>query len=214
MFELIAFYTSFLPETKQVRTFATLLETIDDESDRRLCLIIAKNAKLNLSAILSMVIENIRLNKTGYQLLNAKSIPFANFGHFAADNRNVIGERFGNTDFGDSKSKIATLLSNTVTEDDLRKINALDWLLLDGDNPQYLELLWQSNALIRNFLLEQKIDLAWETFNKLPSNIINESYHEWKSSLNFDYGFDIENVIREYLCHSAYFEASETFKKW
>nr|XP_027200946.1 nuclear pore complex protein Nup107-like [Dermatophagoides pteronyssinus] len=209
--ELIAFYTSFLPETKQVRTFATLLETIDDESDRRLCLIIAKNAKLNLSAILSMVIENIRLNKTGYQLLNAKSIPFANFGHFQSDNMKNIDER---SVVDESKSKIAKLLSNTVTEDDIRKINSLDWLLLDGDNPQYLELLWQANALIRNFLLEQKIDLAFETFNKLPSNIINESYNEWKLSLNFDYGFDIENVIREYLCHSSYFEANEAFKKW
>ena len=212
--ELIAFYTSFLPETKQVRTFATLLETIDDESDRRLCLIIAKNAKLNISAILTLVIENIRLNRTGYQLMNARLIPFANFGHLAADNnmRNNNGSVIGSVD--GTKSKMATLLSNTVTENDIRKIYALDWLLLDGDSPQYLELLWQANALIRNFLLEQKIDLAFETYNKLPSNIVNESYQEWKSSNNFDCGFDIENVIREYLCHSSYFDASEAFKKW
>ena len=211
---MIAFYTSFLPETKQVRTFATLLETIDDESDRRLCLIIAKNAKLNISAILTLVIENIRLNRTGYQLMNARLIPFANFGHLAADNnmRNNNGSVIGSVD--GTKSKMATLLSNTVTENDIRKIYALDWLLLDGDSPQYLELLWQANALIRNFLLEQKIDLAFETYNKLPSNIVNESYQEWKSSNNFDCGFDIENVIREYLCHSSYFDASEAFKKW
>ena len=107
-----------------------------------------------------------------------------------------------------------TTMSGRRIRNDIRKIYALDWLLLDGDSPQYLELLWQANALIRNFLLEQKIDLACETYNKLPSNIVNESYQEWKSSNNFDCGFDIENVIREYLCHSSYFDASEAFKKW
>lgn len=202
--ELIAFYTTFLPQTRQVQTFGTLLETIDEESDRRLCLIIAKNAKLNISAILSLVVENIRLNKTGYQLMVSKVVPYANFGTLVATKDQLRSNKNTNNKVG--------LLSTAISEDDKRKINALDWLLLDGDNPQYLELLWQANALIRTFLLEQKIDQALETHSKLPSDIVIRVNKEYKLLLNYD--FEIEAIIREYLSHSAYFEASEAFKKW
>lgn len=204
--ELIAFYTTFLPETRQVRTFGTLLETIDEESDRRLCLIIAKNAKLNISAILSLVVENIRLNKTGYQLMASKVIPYANFGTLAATTTKDQLRSNKNT-----YNKVG-LLSTAISEDDIRKINSLDWLLLDGDNQQYLELLWQANALIRTFLLEQKIDQALETHSKLPSDIVIRVNKEYKLLASYD--FEIEAIIREYLSHSAYFEASEAFKKW
>ncbi|KAF7492808.1 Nuclear pore complex protein [Sarcoptes scabiei] len=203
--ELTAFYSKFLPESKQIEMFATLLETIDNDSDRRLCLITAKSNLLNIPAILSLVVENIRLEKTGYQSTLLRSVPFANFG--AASIENSVNRY-------KEENSHNHLLLNAVTDSDLKKINALDWFLLDRDFSQNLELLWNANAMIRSFMLQRKIDQAINVKAKLPSAIINQAYQEWKSSNKEDYGFEIENLFREYLCHMAYFEANEAFEKW
>lgn len=192
--ELVAFYTAYLPEVEQVKMFAALLETIDNVEDRKLCVVIAKNAKLNLPAILSLVVENIRLGKTGYQRISTKAV-YANFGHLAN---------------ADRKSNLLP----AVTSDDMRKISALEWLLLDDESPQYMELLWQANSLIRAFLLEQKTELAKSTFDGLPGDIVNRAYHEWKRSSQHSSNLDVENVVREYFCHKAYFDAQQSFIKW
>lgn len=186
--ELVAFYTAFLPERKQARAFATLLELVDDITDRQLCVSIAKNAKLNLPAITSLVVENIRSNKLSYQSFIPK-VP----------------------QVGKFKSQHLELTAKG-TDLDNRKIHALDWLLLDEDEPQYVELLWQANALIRSFLMEQKCEQAVETFQKLPSDIVECAFEQWNTE--HEHNFDFENVIREYLCNKAYFEACHSFEKW
>ena len=58
--ELVAFYTSRLPKANQITTFAKLLEGIEDENDRKLCIVLAKNANLDISSITATVVDNVR----------------------------------------------------------------------------------------------------------------------------------------------------------
>lgn len=62
-------------------------------------------------------------------------------------------------------------LKGTVTETDFEKINALDWLIFYQSQRE--EALWQTNALIRYFLTNEKIDAARKAFNKVRSLVIN-----------------------------------------
>lgn len=59
-----------------------------------------------------------------------------------------------------------TDLKGTITDADMEKINALDWLIFYQSQRE--EALWQTNALIRYFLTNEKIDAARKAFNKVP----------------------------------------------
>lgn len=197
LIELVAFYALFLPEERQVTTFASLLESIDNEADRKLCILVAKQSKLNLSAILPLVVENVRTGNTSYQT------------------KTLSGQEQGKS----SLLKQQVQLTSTVTEEDLRKISSLDWLVLDEESPQLMELLWQSNALLRSFLLDRKLDQAKQTFAMLPGDIVNGAYQEWKVAYQMKgnsvvASLDIDNVVREYICFKTFFEANESFQKW
>lgn len=56
-------------------------------------------------------------------------------------------------------------LKGTLTDTDIDKINALDWLIFYPSQRE--EALWQTNALIRYFLANEKIDAARKAFNKV-----------------------------------------------
>lgn len=59
----------------------------------------------------------------------------------------------------------STDLKGTITEADMEKINALDWLIFYQSQRE--EALWQTDALIRFFLMNEKIDAARKAFNKV-----------------------------------------------
>lgn len=59
-------------------------------------------------------------------------------------------------------------LKGAITEDDLEKINALDWVIFYQSQRE--EALWQANALIRYFLSNEKIDAARKALNKVIAN--------------------------------------------
>lgn len=58
-------------------------------------------------------------------------------------------------------------LKGTITDADIEKINALDWLIFYQGQRE--EALWQTNALIRYFLTNEKTDAARKAFNKVES---------------------------------------------
>lgn len=58
-------------------------------------------------------------------------------------------------------------LKGELTEADLEKINALDWLTFYPSQRE--EALWQTNALIRFFLTNGKLDAARKAFNKVSN---------------------------------------------
>ena len=201
LIELVAFYSLYLPEHRQVKMYATLLENIIDDSDRKICILVAKQMKLNLHAILTMVVENVRFGNYSYQTKMPKR---------EIENLEKSSVHQANQ-----------LMTTSVTEEDIRKISTLRWLTLDEDSPQYMELLWQGNAMVRSFLLERKLDQAKETFDLLPSDIVDRAFQDWKQAHSNDTNdqssiasLDIDNVAREYFCNQTFFEANELFQKW
>lgn len=48
---------------------------------------------------------------------------------------------------------------------DLEKVSAVDWLVVYPE--QRFDLLWQANAIMRQFLGGGKLELARKTFNKV-----------------------------------------------
>ncbi|RXM98795.1 Nuclear pore complex protein Nup107 [Acipenser ruthenus] len=104
-------------------------------------------------------------------------------------------------------------LDSGTSEDDLRKIDVIDWLVFDPS--QRAEALKQSNAIMRKFLGSKKHEAAKEVFAKIPEDSMREIYKQWEAQ-----GMDIplpaedQNAIREHLCIRAYLEAHEAFNEW
>ena len=176
--ELVAFYTSKLPKVNQITTFAKLLEGIEDENDRKMCIFLAKNANLDITSITATVVDNLRTKPE------------------------------------DERLELSNDLLNVTTIEDKKKINSLDWLLF-SEVQQWAEALKQSNSLMRAFLLMRKVDAMRDTFNKLPEDIIDSLYKQWRLTTGkSELCADDVNAVREYLCHKAYIQANEAFTDW
>ncbi|XP_041370444.1 nuclear pore complex protein Nup107-like [Gigantopelta aegis] len=99
----------------------------------------------------------------------------------------------------------------TVSEEDRKKIEAIDWLVFDPT--QRAEAMKQANAVMRSFIALKKHLAAREVFEKLPADsvdLIMRYSHQQKGSV----GSSDENAIREYLCIRAYLDAVESFNSW
>lgn len=104
-------------------------------------------------------------------------------------------------------------LDVTVTEEDKKKIAAIDWLVFD--TAQRAEAMKQANAVMRTFIAVQKLTAAREVFNKLPVDSIDIIYRNWHLQTGTDeLSADDENAIREYLCTKAYLDAMDGFNEW
>ncbi|XP_076635424.1 nuclear pore complex protein Nup107 [Colletes latitarsis] len=113
-----------------------------------------------------------------------------------------------------------TDLKGTITDADMEKINALDWLIFYQSQRE--EVLWQTNALIRYFLTNEKIDAARKAFNKIPADSIESVMAEYPTMEGTITNLTITNnlskrassSIREYLCYKTYLDAQEGFAEW
>ncbi|XP_066579929.1 nuclear pore complex protein Nup107 isoform X2 [Amia ocellicauda] len=104
-------------------------------------------------------------------------------------------------------------LDTGTSEEDLRKIDVIDWLVFDPS--QRAEALKQSNAIMRKFLGSKKHDAAKEVFAKIPLDSMREIYRQWEElGLGTPLPAEDENAIREHLCIRAYLEAHEAFNEW
>ncbi|KAK5644650.1 hypothetical protein RI129_005950 [Pyrocoelia pectoralis] len=97
-------------------------------------------------------------------------------------------------------------LQQKVTDIDLFKISAIDWLLIS--NLTKLDAIEQTNALVFSFLTLKKLDAAQLAFNKIPSNIVDEVLSE--SELIPEIG----QILKEYLSYRTYLDAEEAFNDW
>lgn len=61
-------------------------------------------------------------------------------------------------------------LKSAIIDADMEKINALDWVIFYQSQRE--EALWQTNALIRYFLTNEKLDAARKAFNKVKIYLI------------------------------------------
>ena len=139
--QMVTRYCSFLPKKSQIEMMSKLMSEIENPSKRKMILIEAKAANLDINEITTNLVNSLRTK---------------------------LPER----------EALSELVSHT-TEEDKKKINALDWLLMEESDfitCQYEEALKQANALMRIFLLMRKIEAAFETFKKLPIDIIDKVY--------------------------------------
>lgn len=93
---------------------------------------------------------------------------------------------------------------------DIKKISALEWLTFYPD--QRGELLWQSNAMIRNFLAENNVEAAKKAFTVIPADTIQILVNNFGGKNNLP--TKIECSIKEYLCHQTYLAAIEGHNDW
>lgn len=86
-------------------------------------------------------------------------------------------------------------LSAEITEEDRRKISALEWVVLYPS--QRAEALWQTNALIRTFLALGKIQAARLAFNQV-SDTFFKSNRAWKMSILLHLSLNL--TFRAFIC--------------
>lgn len=100
------------------------------------------------------------------------------------------------------------LLRGEATEEDLAKIEALDWLVVYPS--QYSEALWQANALVRQFIASGKLDAARAAFGKLPTQTVNiilqDQLKEYPDIDDLDASMSPRHrsAVREYLSLKLY----------
>jgi len=183
--ELIATYVSNLPENNQIANYAKLLAKITDKDKRELCIKYGKEANLDIELITKTVVENIRVEGLNLDL----------------DEEELS--------LNTSIQRVGTL----TNEEDLKKIDALDWLFFS--QIQYIELLLQSNALMRYFILRGKVEAAKTVFLKLPVDLIDGIHKEWAKLHSDDHlPAEVKDNGKEYLCFKTYFSAIEAIDNW
>ena len=97
---------------------------------------------------------------------------------------------------------------NDDEETEMRKINALDWLLYDPK--QMDEAIERDNGLLRRLKATGKDELALQAFEKIPSkagDIVIEAYED-------DLDEKQKLILKEHLSWTAYFSAKEAFDRW
>lgn len=105
------------------------------------------------------------------------------------------------------------VVDSGISEEDRRKIDAVDWLVLGV--AQRAEALKQANAVMRTFIALKKIDAARAMFEKLPPGSIDVIHKTWLQQTGTTVlPVEDRNAIREYLCIKAYLDAMDSFTDW
>ncbi|XP_071089771.1 nuclear pore complex protein Nup107-like [Haliotis cracherodii] len=113
----------------------------------------------------------------------------------------------------DVKVKADMPVETAVSEEDRKKIEAIDWLVFDQS--QRSEAVKQANAVMRSFIAVKKHVAAREVFDKLPADSVDVIYRIWLSKTGSTSLLSSEeNAIREYMCIKAYLDAIESFNDW
>ncbi|XP_056006314.1 nuclear pore complex protein Nup107-like isoform X1 [Ostrea edulis] len=125
----------------------------------------------------------------------------------------TVVENIRNKSGGGLPATTDVSLDVTVTEEDKKRITAIDWLVFDS--AQRAEAIKQANAVMRAFIAVQKLTAAREVFDKLPMDSIDIIYRNWHVQTgNDDLPVDDENAIREYLCIKSCMDAMDSFNDW
>lgn len=195
LIESVAHYTTFLPRDNQIVSFARLLATIDDRDERKHCLKIAKESKLEIDEITQTVVEIIM-----------------------AEN-NIASESFSSS-FNTSHHHHQYSLpphygpeSNKITASDKRKIDALDYLLyLESKN--YVAILHHGNILLRHFAIQKKLEAVKEGMFKLPRDLTECVQNQWRLHTNNEITLSLSNNIRELDGFRCLLEAHDELSQW
>lgn len=179
---LVAFYTSAVPSDMQINLYARFLEQIDDNN---------KNDDRKESQIedRKLALEEAHANRL--------------------DIHKIVSHMVQNVCLS-QRSDSTKAPTGTVSADDKKKISALEWLTFHSE--QFSELLWFANALIRNFLGENKIASIRKIFKIIPQNVVQRVQENYGSK---DYiPAKVECSIFEYACYLLYIESLDSYDEW
>ena len=101
-------------------------------------------------------------------------------------------------------------LEGQINDFDARKISILEWLTFNTEDRS--ELLWQTNAMIRIFLAESKIECVRSTLKMVPHDSIQQIVVQFGSKDNLPYREECS--IKEYLCYQTYLGAIDGYNEW
>lgn len=102
------------------------------------------------------------------------------------------------------------LLAGELSELDKKKISSLELLTYQPD--QRGELLWQSNAMMRSFLAQRKVEAVKKVLSSIPSDSIQVlvQFYGGKNHLSPQ----AECAICEHLAHQTYISAIDGYNDW
>uniref|UniRef100_A0A8D9BSU8 Nuclear pore complex protein n=2 Tax=Cacopsylla melanoneura TaxID=428564 RepID=A0A8D9BSU8_9HEMI len=109
-----------------------------------------------------------------------------------------------------SKNKRKTLLPET-TEEDLDRINAIDWITFYPE--QRTDALWKTNEFVRLFVIQDKLEAAKLALGKISEDTINSLCDGGDLTSHSNKSRNASS-IREYLCHKTYLAAEDAFNEW
>jgi nuclear pore complex protein Nup107 len=190
--EVVASYAARLPAEVQIDTYASFLVNITDKAQRLRCLQLARDAGLDVASITKKVVRYVRsedfLLEGGTSMIAAAPLD-------VAPDVKATNER-------------------RVTDQDAQKISAIDWLVFDPS--QRAEALIQGNALIRDFLSQQKLKAATDVLLKLPRDsrsvvLQNCAYDNGPQS---ELPAEQEAACCEFEALTAYLESQHAFRSW
>lgn len=199
----VAYYSSFLPKGDQTLGYAKLLTTINEREERRQCLRIAKEHKLDVDEITQTVVELIR-NEAPETTI---TFPNAHVSFVSASTTNQLNYSGLGGTIADSSGTTKT------TPFDRRKIEALDYLLL-LDVKNYIAILHHGNMLLRLFASQRKMEALKEAFMKLPSGLNKHVEAQWQLHTNSEIPHMLRNNLRELDSFRALLETQEELGQW
>lgn len=108
----------------------------------------------------------------------------------------------------------AKQLTGSISALDEKKISALEWLTFQQE--QYSDLLWFANALIRNFLGENKVESIRRIFERysksIPQNVMQRIQDRYGSREYIP--AKVECSLYEYTCYVLYIDALDSYNDW
>lgn len=107
-------------------------------------------------------------------------------------------------------SEDPNLLSGELSDLDKKKISSLEFLTYNQE--QRGELLWQSNAMIRSFLAQRKVEAVKKVLISIPTDSIQLLVQFYGSKNNLPP--QAECGICEHLAHQTYIAAIDGYNDW
>ncbi|KAK5580619.1 hypothetical protein RB653_000641 [Dictyostelium firmibasis] len=216
-YELVALYTSLLNnESLQVDVYSKFLVNIIDPNQRQQLLVLAEKFGLNTQEIAQSVVKAITSRSINTVSNSYENLEFTGFATTINKNKNTKNKPTSTT--ASSSANKSTVVPNVTdaiinqdssitTQDDLVKINSIQWLCFEKQ--LLIKAILQSNLLLRDFISLNKYGAASELLKSLPKDIVMIAKQQ--SPLNES---DTNNIIKEFRDWENYIAANIRINLW
>ncbi|KAN0041893.1 hypothetical protein ACTFIV_004446 [Dictyostelium citrinum] len=215
-YELVALYTSLLNnESLQVDVYSRFLVNIIDPNQRQQLLVLAEKFGLNTQEIAQSVVKTITSGSINTTSNSYENLEFTGFATTINKNKQIKNKSTTTTVSAAASTETTPNITNTIinqdssitTQDDLVKINSIQWLCFEKQ--LLIKAILQSNLLLRDFISLNKYGAASELLKSLPKDIVIIAKQQ--SPLNES---DTNNIIKEFRDWENYITANIRINLW